>query len=163
MRNITRVIIHSSATRPHIDVGAAEIRAWHTNPTSEGGRGWSDIGYHFVIRRSGAIEPGRPVYRPGAHTKGHNADSIGVCIVGGLSHDGEPAPCYTLRQVHSLRALIQTARHMLPGIEVIEGHRAYAATDCPSFSVPDFVTDACGSGPLDLTAIGRLMHATARA
>lgn len=62
-----------------MDIGAAEIRDWHNQ------RGWRDIGYHYVIRRNGTREDGRPVEQVGAHVKGHNGDSIGVCLVGGAT------------------------------------------------------------------------------
>lgn len=84
MREITRVILHCSATQdypednPAFDlIGAADIREWHIRE-----RGWSDIGYHVIIRRTGEIETGRKLSVPGAHTRGHNHDSIGICYVG---------------------------------------------------------------------------------
>ena len=71
--NVKNAILHCSATpagRPH---NAAEIRRWHVD-----GNGWSDIGYHYVILIDGTVEAGRPLWRKGAHTKGHNND-IGIC------------------------------------------------------------------------------------
>ena len=64
MRDINLLVVHCSATQAGLDVGAAEIRKWHV------GQGWKDIGYHYVIRRSGAIEPGRPESEVGAHAQG---------------------------------------------------------------------------------------------
>ena len=77
-RAFNRVILHCSATpddNQH-DYSAAAIDLWHKQ------RGWTGIGYHFVIRRSGKIEEGRDINKIGAHTKGHNTDSIGVCYIG---------------------------------------------------------------------------------
>ena len=65
-----------------MDIDAETIRDWHVN-----GNGWSDIGYHYVIKRNGLVEAGRPVSISGAHAKGHNADSIGICLVGGMLED----------------------------------------------------------------------------
>jgi N-acetylmuramoyl-L-alanine amidase len=76
MRQVNRIIVHCSATADDLDVDAYTIRKWHLD------RGWNDIGYHYVIRRDGTIEEGRPEGVPGAHTKGFNHDSIGVCWVG---------------------------------------------------------------------------------
>jgi N-acetylmuramoyl-L-alanine amidase len=78
-----RVILHCSATPDYPDsskkydlFGAADIDAWHKK------RGWRGIGYHYVIRRTGVIEFGRQVNRQGAHTRGENADSVGICYIG---------------------------------------------------------------------------------
>ena len=80
MRDIDKIIVHCSATREgqHIDVDT--IRQWHTSEP----RNWSDIGYHYVIYLDGSIVPGRPEERQGAHCKGNNKTSIGVCYVGGV-------------------------------------------------------------------------------
>ena len=73
MRDLNRIILHCSATKEGQDFSASTIRGWHVN-----GRGWSDIGYHWIIRLDGTIEVGRPLEKSGAHTKGHNKDSVGV-------------------------------------------------------------------------------------
>jgi len=85
MRIIDTVIVHCSATKPSMDIGVDVIRQWHMN------KGWSDIGYHYVIRRNGAVELGRDLDKDGdvdeeigAHAYGHNATSIGICLIGGV-------------------------------------------------------------------------------
>lgn len=100
MRSINQIIVHCSATKPGMDIGVLEIRRWHKD------RGFSDIGYHFVIRRSGRIENGRPAKKPGAHAKGHNADSIGICLVGGIDDKGKPQNNFTEAQELALRKLL---------------------------------------------------------
>ena len=85
MREINRIILHCSATPEGEHISTETIRDWHVNK-----RGWSDIGYHFVVLLDGTIEAGRPLDRVGAHTKGHNEDSIGICIVGGVDADNNP-------------------------------------------------------------------------
>ena len=82
MRKINEIILHCSATPASMDIGAKEIRDWHVN-----GNHWRDIGYHWVIRRDGTVEKGRPEYQVGAHCLNHNANSIGVCMVGGTKKD----------------------------------------------------------------------------
>ena len=84
MRQIDHIIVHCSYTPPSMDIGAETIREWHTLPKPKG-RGWSDIGYHWVIRRNGTVEAGRSEERAGAHAKGYNQDSIGICLIGGKS------------------------------------------------------------------------------
>ncbi len=71
------IVIHCAATKPSMNIGAEEIKKWHVDE-----RGWADIGYHFVLDRNGVVCPGRPVEKAGAHSKGHNKNSIGLCIVG---------------------------------------------------------------------------------
>ena len=89
MRKIKKIILHCSASDDSLDIGAKEIKELHTskgivkwNGQKMPGFGWSDIGYHVVIRKNGVAEAGRPLERPGAHVEGHNEDSIGICWVG---------------------------------------------------------------------------------
>ena len=77
MRSIDKIIIHCSATPPHKDFSAEDIRDWHVK-----GNKWSDIGYHYIVKLDGSMEYGRPIEVPGAHCKGHNQDSIGICYIG---------------------------------------------------------------------------------
>ena len=128
MREIRQIIIHCAATPPAMDVGADEIRGWHVD-----GNGWSDIGYHYVIRRSGDVEPGRPLERAGAHARGQNSDSIGVCLVGGVDESGAADANFTARQWRSLEALVSQLRRDFPGA-AITGHREHdSGKACPSF------------------------------
>ena len=125
MRTINKLIVHCSATPNDRNVSVADIRDWHTN-----GNGWSDIGYHYVITRDGVIHPGRPIELTGAHCYGHNANSIGVCLVG---NDEFP------NQFDSLRHLYSTLKHVYPGIEAY-GHRDFTdAKTCPNFEVKEIL------------------------
>jgi N-acetylmuramoyl-L-alanine amidase len=126
MRDINSLIVHCSATPPSMDIGAKEIKKWHVD-----GNKWSDIGYHYVIRRSGMIEPGRPISKPGAHAKGYNGDSIGVCLVGGVDSLGQSEFNYTFNQMAALRTVIEAWK----GKQVF-GHRDLdSSKDCPCFDV----------------------------
>lgn len=141
------LIIHCAATPPEMDIGVAEIRKWHTDPPkivdggNIGGNGWSDVGYHFVIRRSGGTETGRDIDRIGAHARGHNIDSIGICLVGGVDHRGKPDCNFTAAQWESLRRLYWTIRSAYPRI-VAKGHRGVSARACPCFDVGAWVASA---------------------
>ena len=87
MRTITFIVIHCSAVRPDQTSSAAQIDTWHRKDNH-----WKlGIGYHYVVRRNGEIEPGRPEYLVGAHCLHHNSHSIGVCYEGGLDIRGQPA------------------------------------------------------------------------
>ena len=130
MRDIKKIIIHCAATRPSMDVGVKEIRDWHIK-----GNGWSDIGYHGVIRRDGTLESGRPIDQPGAHTSGHNKDSIGICLVGGVKEDGKtPESNFTAAQWDTLKRVIHDLLQKFPNA-TIHGHNEFAAKACPSFDV----------------------------
>lgn len=132
MRQIDKIIVHCSATRPSMDIGADTIRDWHVN-----GNGWSDIGYHYVIKRNGLVEAGRPVSISGAHAKGHNADSIGICLVGGMLEDMSKADAnFTLAQYLSLDILIKSIKEDFD-IAMVTGHRDLEGSgkECPSFNV----------------------------
>ena len=129
MRTETKwLIVHSAATKPGMDIGVTQIRDWHKQ------RGWSDIGYQFVIRRSGTAEAGRNIDAVGAHTKDHNGVSLGVCMVGGIDDSGKPDANFTDAQYASLESLLTALAKAYPGSRV-RGHRNFAATHCPSFDV----------------------------
>jgi N-acetylmuramoyl-L-alanine amidase len=130
MREVNELIIHSSATREGANIGADDIRRWHVIDN-----GWSCIGYHFVIRRSGCVEPGRALRMAGAHVSGRNANSVGICMVGGVAADGRTAEDnFTQAQWASLIALVEKLRGQFPGATV-HGHNEFSATACPSFVV----------------------------
>lgn len=128
MRPLNSIILHSTATPEGRDVTVEEIRNWHID------RGWADIGYHFVIYRNGIIKLGRPLSEQGAHTLGHNEDSIGVVYVGGTDESGNAKDTRTLQQKISMRLFIAylKARH---GIKTVLGHKQCTHTECPSFDV----------------------------
>lgn len=116
-----------------MDIGAATIREWHL------ARGFSDIGYHFVIWRDGHIETGRPLERIGAHARGHNSDSIGVCLVGGVNDEDEPEFNYTCRQMGALCNLVDALVEDFDIGQVL-GHRDLPGVTkaCPSFNAIAF-------------------------
>ena len=134
MRVIREIIIHCSATPEGKDFTVQQIRQWHTTPKPKG-NGWRDIGYHFVIYRDGSVHPGRPVGQIGAHTSGHNANSIGVCYIGGCAPDGKtPKDTRTPAQRAALIRLVAELVRQYPAATV-HGHNEFAAKACPSFNV----------------------------
>ena len=129
MRKITEIIIHCSATPQGVDYTVADIDRWHRQ------RGFNKIGYHYVIYRDGSIHPGRPVEEIGAHCRGHNANSIGVCYIGGLDADTfEPCDTRTPQQRQALRELISHLQQQYPEATV-HGHNEFADKACPCFRV----------------------------
>lgn len=144
MRQIKRIIIHAAATRPSMDIGVKEIRRWHME------RGWRDVGYHYVIRRDGTVEPGRSLEQTGAHAYGHNRDTIGICLVGGVDARGKAANNFTRRQWRALTFLVRGLQSVLHiNSADILGHRDLpgVAKACPCFDVASFdVGEASGLG-----------------
>lgn len=146
MRNIDEIIIHCAATPPNWREDKStiskveEVRRWHVDQ-----RGWSDIGYHFMIDRDGTVEHGRPVSRAGAHVRGHNGNSIGVCLFGGhgAAATDRFEDHFTPEQDIALRELIDTLVGQYGDMR-ISGHNEYAAKGCPGFQVGDWLED----GPL---------------
>ena len=129
MRTITLIIIHCSAVRPGQTSSAAQIDSWHRKDNH-----WKfGIGYHYVVRRDGSIEPGRPEWMVGAHCRNHNAHSIGVCYEGGLDIRGQPADTRTEAQKASLRTLLEELHRRYPKALIV-GHRDLDPTkECPGF------------------------------
>ena len=130
MRYIDKIIIHSTATPEGRAVTMETVKSWHVK-----GRGWGDIGYHYVIELDGTIKEGRPLHKVGAHTLGENGHSIGVCYVGGLAVDKSPKDTRTPEQQTALVNLIEALIEAHPTIKSVHGHREFANKACPSFDV----------------------------
>lgn len=129
MRKITEIIIHCSATPEGRDYTVADIDSWHKQ------RGFKCIGYHYVIYRDGSTHTGRPLTNIGAHCTGHNANSIGICYIGGLASDGKtPKDTRTPQQREALRTLVERLKTEYPNATV-HSHREYANKACPCFDV----------------------------
>jgi N-acetylmuramoyl-L-alanine amidase len=124
-RPVNLIVIHCSASPDYQDIGYKEIKDWHVK-----GNKWSDIGYHYVVRRNGEIEAGRPLETAGAHANGVNANSVGICWVGTTS----PSP----EQYESLVGIINFVRgkYNIP-IEKVLGHREAVKTSktCPNLDM----------------------------
>lgn len=129
MRKINEIIIHCSATPEGRNVTITDIEAWHKQ------RGFSEIGYHYVIYLDGSVHIGREESKVGAHCLGHNANSIGVCYIGGVAKDGKTAKdTRTDAQKVAMRNLVANLKRKYPSASV-HGHNEFAAKACPSFDV----------------------------
>ena len=135
MRDLNRVILHCSATPEGREVSVETIREWHTDPPPRG-RGWSDIGYHYVIHLNGEIEIGRPIEVQGAHVSGENEDSIGICYIGGVDALNKPKDTMTVLQEISFLDIVKSLR-LIFGELSIHGHNEFSTKACPSFSVEE--------------------------
>ena len=126
MRKITLIVIHCSAVRPDQTSSAAQIDTWHRQRDFHLG-----IGYHYVVRRNGEIEAGRPEYMVGAHCLNHNSHSIGVCYEGGYDARGQPADTRTEAQKASLRRLLKTLHKDYPEALIVGHHDLDPKKACP--------------------------------
>ena len=126
-RSITEIIVHCSATPEGKEYSIDTIRQWHKE------RGFSDIGYHYVVHLDGRVEDGRDVNIAGAHCSGHNSHSIGICYIGGMTADNKSAKdTRTDAQKVALKKTLCALRTMYPKAKIC-GHRDFAAKACPSF------------------------------
>lgn len=137
MRRIDEIIVHCSATRSgwreeqSTAEKVAEIKRWHVEEN-----GWSDIGYHAIIDRDGTVADGRDFGTAGAHCRGRNKHSLGVCLIGGHGSNENDAfeDHYTPEQNRALRRWIELRQLETPGLTV-SGHNEHAAKACPGFNV----------------------------
>ena len=146
MRNIDSIIVHCSATKAGQDFTATDIDRWHRE------RGFNGIGYHYVIRLDGKLEKGRDVALAGAHCKGWNEQSIGICYIGGLDENGRPADTRTNAQKRVLYQIIMDLQREYNILQVL-GHRDTSpdlngdgviepyeyVKACPCFDVREFL------------------------
>ncbi len=142
MKRIERLVLHHSASARSTTF--ATIKKWHTQPkpkrgekkTARHGRGWSDIGYNYVILGNGKLRVGRPLPTTGAHARGVNSTSIGVCVVGDNTKPGQE---WHPVQISTLEYLIDACKLLWPGIKVC-GHRDVMTpgyTECPGLDAAD--------------------------
>ena len=130
MRHITLIVIHCSAVKPDQQSSAAQIDSWHRQ------RGFHlGIGYHYVIRRDGTLEMGRPEYMVGAHCKNHNQHSIGVCYEGGLNARGDPADTRTEAQKRTMLSLLRELKERYPRAIIVGHNTLNPLKACPCFNV----------------------------
>src|SRR5690606_4621827 len=131
MTKITHIVVHYSATYADQNLTVKDIDKMHRD------RGWQMVGYHYVIRRDGVVEQGRPESMVGAHVGGQNTGKIGICCIGGLERATGPnkgVDNRTPQQIESLIKLIRDLHKRYPGAKVV-GHRDLAPTQCPGFDV----------------------------
>lgn len=131
-RYVDKIIIHYTATPQGEEFSNAQIKASHL------ARGFSDIGYHYVIGLNGEVRPGRSEAVVGAHCTGHNTRSIGVCYVGGCpprsvkNWQNIGLDTRTPAQKAALLKLLKELKQRYPNA-TIHGHREFANKPCPGF------------------------------
>lgn len=136
MRTIDKIIIHCSATPEGKSVTVEEIRRWHVQC------GFSDIGYHYVIMADGSVCEGRPLEQAGAHCRGQNAHSIGICYVGGCDRNKRPKDTRTAAQKNAMTELVRRLKRRFPNVAVY-GHNEFSNKACPCFDVKQWTKEVC--------------------
>ena len=134
MRAIDEIIVHCTATPEGRNISVEDITRWHID------RGFTTIGYHYVVLLDGTIERGRPEEQAGAHCKGHNSRSIGVAYVGGCDKAMRPKDTRTTPQRASLIHLLKELKVKYPKA-TIHGHNEFANKACPSFDVQKWINE----------------------
>jgi len=133
-KKVLFVILHHAAAS---QCSAEQINQWHLK------RGWAGIGYHFLIRKDGTVEEGRPIQYVGAHCNGNNSCSIGVCLEGDFRKE-KP----TNEQIEALNNLIPKIRKVYPTIKRILNHNDLYKTACPVVNLKGMVKGTNQRGDL---------------
>lgn len=118
-RRIDYLVVHCTATRENQHITVDQVRGWHMR------KGWSDIGYHYLIYLDGTIKEGRPIGKIGAHVRGFNKYSIGISYVGGVNMDLAPKDTRTHKQKAALKTLLIQLKKHHPNSK-IQGHRDFS-------------------------------------
>lgn len=125
------IMLHTTATPLGMEVTVDDIRRWHR------ARGFSDVGYNFIVSTDGSVHKGRPLDRAGAHAVGYNRTAVGIAYVGGLDDEGRPSDTRTPQQKQAMLALIAALRRRFPQLTRLMGHNQVAAKACPCFRVDE--------------------------
>jgi N-acetylmuramoyl-L-alanine amidase len=128
--DVKYLVVHCSATPGTRDLDVKDIDRMHRL------NGWLGCGYHYVIKRDGAVQQGRALTQRGAHVEDYNWCSIGICLIGGVDAKLKPEANFTPAQLKSLKLTLQSLQHHFP-TAAIQGHRDFphVAKACPSFDV----------------------------
>lgn len=126
----THLVVHCSASLPVPETDVKTIDRWHRQ------RGFLMVGYHYVIKTDGTVQTGRPENTIGAHVEGHNATSIGICMVGGVDRGLTPKDNFTAAQKQALETLLGVLLARYPTATIV-GHRDFPGVKkaCPSWDV----------------------------
>lgn len=130
---ISRIVIHCAATPNGRQHNAEDIHRWHLE------RGWSGIGYHYVIPIVGNTEVGRPHYWQGSHALNYNTNSLGICLIG--------TDKFSESQWHLLKTLVTRLMAKYPNARV-QGHNQLSSKSCPGFDVPEWIANNMEPGSI---------------
>lgn len=144
---LKRLVIHCTATPEGREVTSAEIRHWHCDPASKGGRGWKKVGYSDMIHLNGGVENLIPYnednnvdpWEISNGAAGYNSTSRHVVYVGGVDKEGKPKDTRTDEQKATLIKYVKDFHRRHPNAEIVGHHQLDPGKACPSFDVPSWV------------------------
>ena len=149
MAKLKRLVLHCTATPEGREVSSADIRHWHCDPVSKGGRGWKQVGYTDMFHLDGKVErlvennedANVDPWEVTNGAAGYNSTSRHVVYVGGVAKDGRtPKDTRTAAQLKAMEAYVKDFHRRFPGIPIV-GHNQLAAKACPSFDVPEWLKE----------------------
>ncbi|MBQ9479422.1 MAG: N-acetylmuramoyl-L-alanine amidase [Selenomonadaceae bacterium] len=136
-RRTDAVVIHHVGNTDK-NINAAAIHRWHRK------NGWAGIGYHYIIRKDGSIERGRPLDAVGAHTYDHNDNTVGICVVGNFELSRPTSEQF--RAAEKLVGAICRNYDITPNDKTVFGHKDFCKTTCPGIYLykwlPDIIRNA---------------------
>ena len=127
-RKVTKIVVHCAYTPEGKEFDIYDIERWHKE------RNFRTVGYHYVILLDGTIQRGRELDETGAHVRGHNEETIGICYIGGYANDANKTPkdTRTSAQCESITTLLKYLKLVYKDAEIV-GHRDLANRDCPCY------------------------------
>lgn len=149
MAKLQYLVIHCTATPEGREVTSDEIRHWHTDPVSKGGRGWKQVGYtdmfHLDGKRERLVQNNEDAYVDGWEITngavGYNSVSRHIVYVGGCAANGKTTKdTRTQKQREALKAYVLDFHRRFPNVKIV-GHNQLSAKDCPSFDVPKWLKE----------------------
>lgn len=148
-KKLQYLVIHCTATREGRKVSASDIRHWHTDPVSKGGRGWKQVGYtdmfHLDGKKERLVKNNEDAYVDGWEitngVAGYNSVSRHIVYVGGYAADGQTKKdTRTEAQREAMKAYVLDFHKRFPQAKIV-GHNQLAAKDCPCFDVPAWLKE----------------------
>lgn len=133
-RDIHTIVVHCLQTPVQRADSAEDVHKWHKD------KGWSGIGYHYVIQADGTLQIGRDIDKQGAHVYKHNKGTIGVAMAGGMDWDGNIVEnSFTKDTLMVLDDMLRKLMCMYPDAKVV-GHRELDPNRaCPCMDIPEFI------------------------
>tara|TARA_Y100001938_G_scaffold150382_1_gene241055 strand:- start:1848 stop:2405 length:558 start_codon:yes stop_codon:yes gene_type:complete len=144
------IVIHSSLTKGSDDEGVESMRSLHMR------QGCVDVGYHFIIRRNGVTDLGRPIHAIGNHCPQVDEQSVGICLIGGGDKNRKAkAPDYNIPQMESLAYICLSLVKIYPEAEIVGHNRFSPESKCPVFNIPDWWSEVS----YELKQLHKTIHA----
>ncbi|MBQ4503957.1 MAG: lysozyme [Alistipes sp.] len=149
MAQLKRLVIHCTDTPEGRKVSSDDIRSWHTSPTSQGGRGWKQVGYTDMFHLDGTVErlvknnedANVDPWEITNGAKGYNSTSRHIVYVGGRAATSKtPKDTRTEEQKEAMKQYVLDFHRRHPDVAIV-GHNALSNKACPSFDVPAWLRE----------------------